>query len=274
MYTNHPIGEAPLVSQGGAVEISGISQELAIVILVLSVLAYALVNSIEIAIVALSRIRVRHLVEQGSAAARAIQRLQASQERFFAFIVLLQNLSVVTASAMGGIIAVDVVGGVWGFILGTVVMALGIALFGEITPKVLAAHAGDRYPLLVARPVEAIMWLLRPLVVVMAAAPGLLSRLLFGGRGGVTHTVTEAELRMLIDIGAAEGVVEQVEAELLEGVFHFGDRRVNEVMVPRTEVVWLEKGMTVGDLYAVFSEKPHSRFPVLQDGPDNVVGIV
>src|SRR3990172_4748485 len=245
MYIHLPSGGARLVSQGEAIEINGISQELAVVILVVSVLAYALVNSIEIAIVALSRIRVRHLVEQGSAAARAIQRLQASQEKFFAFIVLLQNLSVVTASAMGGIIAVDAVGGVWGFILGTVVMAFGIALLGEVTPKVLAAHAGDRYPLLVARPVEAVMWLMRPIVVVMAAAPGLLSRLLFGSREGVTHTVTEAELRMLIDIGAAEGVVEQVEAELLEGVFHFGDRRVNEVMIPRTEIVWLEKGMKI-----------------------------
>lgn len=274
MYIHHPSGAARLFSQGETIEISGISQELAIVILVLSVLSYALVNSIEIAIVALSRIRVRHLVEQGSAAARAIQRLQASQEKFFAFIVLLQNLSVVTASAMGGIIAVDAVGGLGGFILGTVVMALGVALLGEVTPKVLAAHAGDRYPLLVARPVEAVMWLMRPIVVVMAAAPGLLSRLLFGGRGGVTHTVTEAELRMLIDIGAAEGVVEQVEAELLEGVFHFGDRRVNEVMIPRTEVVWLEKGMAIGDLYRIFSERPHSRFPVFDDTPDNVVGIV
>src|SRR3990172_3657695 len=188
MYIHHPSGGARLFPPGETIEISGISQELAIVILVLSVLSYALVNSIEIAIVALSRIRVRHLVEQGSAAARAIQRLQASQEKFFAFIVLLQNLSVVTASA------------------------LGVALLGEVTPKVLAAHAGDRYPLLVARPVEAVMWLMRPIVLVMAAAPGLLSRLLFGSRTGVTHTVTEAELRMLIDIGAAEGVVEQVEA--------------------------------------------------------------
>src|SRR3990167_6438811 len=269
MYIHHPSGGARLFSQGETIEISGISQELAIVILVISVLSYALVNSIEIAIVALSRIRVRHLVEQGSAAARAIQRLQASQEKFFAFNVLLQNLSVVTASAMGGIIAVDAVGGLGGFILGTVVMAFGIALLGEVTPKVLAAHAGDRYPLLVARPVEAVMWLMLPIMMVIAAAPGLLSRLLFGSREGVTHTVTEAELRMLIDIGAAEGVV-----ELLEGVFHFGDRRVNEVMIPRTEIVWLEKGMKIGDLYRIFSERPHSRFPVFEDTPDNVVGIV
>src|SRR3989304_3374791 len=273
MYIHQRGCGARLFSQGETIEISGISQELAIVILVISVLSYALVNSIEIAIVALSRIRVRHLVEQGSAAARAIQRLQASQEKFFAFIVLLQNLSVVTASAMGGVIAVGAVGGVWGFSLGRVGVACGIALLGEVTPKVLAAHAGDRYPLLVARPVEAVMWLMRTVVEVMAAAPGLLSRLLFGSRTGVTHTVTEAELRMLIDIGAAEGVVEQVEAELLGGAFHFGDPRVDGVMVPRTGVVWLGKGMKSGDLYRIFSERPHSRFRLCEDTPPSVGAI-
>jgi putative hemolysin len=260
--------------QEHAIELTGIGQEWAVVILVVSILAYALVNSIEIAVVAVSRIRVRHRVEEGSAAARALQRLQSRQEYFFAFIVLLQNLSVVTASAMGGIIAVDAVGGLGGFVLGTVVMALTIALLGEVTPKVLAAHAGERYPLLVARPVEVMMWALRPLVILLAAAPSWLSRLLFGSREGLTHTVTEAELRMLIDIGAEEGAVEQEEAELLEAVFRFGDRRVNEIMVPRTEIVWLEKGMAIANLYRVFAERPHSRFPVFQETTDNVVGIV
>src|SRR3990172_2322719 len=180
MYIPHTSSFPVFASQEEAISISGVSTQLAIIILIVSVIAYALVNSIEIAIVAVNRIRVRHLVEQGHAAARAIQRLQARQERFFAFIVLLQNLFVVMASAMGGILALDAVGGVAGFILGTVVMTLGIALLGEVTPKVLAAHAGERFPLLVARPVEALMWLLRPVVEVMAAAPSLLSRLLFG----------------------------------------------------------------------------------------------
>jgi CBS domain containing-hemolysin-like protein len=261
-------------SQQEARDLSGVGLELAIVVLVLSVLAYALANSIEIAIVAVSRIRVRHLAEQGSGAARAIQRLQAKQERFFTFVVLLQNLSVILASTMGGILALDTVGGVGGIVVGTVVMTLGIALFGEVTPKVLAAHAGERYPLLVARPIELLMWLMRPLVTVLAAAPGFLSRSLFGAQASVTQTVTEAELRMLIDISAEEGAVAKAEAELLGRVFHFGDRRVNEVMVPRTEVVWLERASKVSDFYRLYGQHPHSRFPVYDESVDNVVGIV
>lgn len=273
MYEPIQGGASGLATQDAS-QISGVGPEVAAVILVLSVLAYATVNSVEIAIVAVDRLRVRHLVEQGSAGARAIQRLQARQERFFAFIVLLQNLSVILAASMGSILAADTVGGAWGIALGTVVMTLVIALLGEVTPKVLAAHAGPRYPLIVARPVELLMRLSQPLVAALAAAPSLVSRLLFGQRAAVIQTVTEAELRMLIDIGAEEGAVEEAEAELLERVFHFGDRRVNEIMVPRTEVVWLAKGTTVADFYRTFAQSPHTRFPVYEGSQDNVVGIV
>lgn len=273
MYAPHTsVSPEPAAQEGG--QISGVSNELAAIILVIGVIAYAIVNSIEIAIVAMNRIRVRHLAEQGSPAAKAIERLQARQERFFAFIVLLQNLSVVVAASMGGILSAEVVGGAAGVALGSVVMTLVIALLGEVTPKVLAAHAGDRYPLLVARPAEWLMTLMKPLVAVMAAAPSMLSRILFGERAGITPAVTEAELRMLIDIGAETGAVEEAEAELLERVFQFGDRRVNEIMVPRTEVVWLEKGATVEDFYQTFSSAPHTRFPVFENTQDNVVGIV
>jgi len=263
-----------ITAQEESIQFTGISIELAIAVLVASVCLYALVNSIEIAVVGASRIRVRHLAEQGNKAAIALKNLQEHQDRFFSLIVILQNVAVVLASTMGSIIAADIIGGIGGLVAGTVVMALGIALLGEVTPKVLAVHAGEGYPLLVARPTHLLMVALRPLVTVFAAAPRFFSRLLFGKGGGVTSTVTEAELRMLIDIGAAEGTVQGVEAELLERVFHFGDRKVNEVMVPRTEVVWLEDGSVVGDFFDTYAARPHSRFPVFKETVDNVVGIV
>lgn len=272
--------DVPLYSQsGGSVspqedvaQISGIPPEVAAIILVAALGLYALVNAVEIAVASVNRIRIRHLAEEGSMRARAVQSLLERQERFFAFIVLLQNVGVVLASTMGGFLALEVVGGVWGVIAGTVVLTLTIALFGEITPKVLAAHSGERFPLLVAPTVRLLMVFARPVVVVLAAAPTVLSRIIFGER--VTQSVSEAELRMLIDIGAEEGTVEEVEAELLDRVFRFGDRRVNEVMVPRTEIVWLEKQTTIRRFYETFVASPHSRFPVFEEDQDHVVGIV
>jgi putative hemolysin len=246
---------------------------LLIVVLIISVVAYSLVNSIEIAVVAANRIRVRHLAEEGSKSAQALERLRSNQDRFFAAIVLLQNLFVVLASSIGGVLAVEAAGG-YGLLVSAVAVTIVIALFGELAPKVLAARATERYALIIARPVEALTLVMRPLVAALIVVPNLFSRLFLGQRLVASPTVTEAELRMLIDIVAAEGAVAEQEAELLERVFQFRDRRVNEIMVPRTEVIWLEAGATINDFYALYAQHPHSRFPVFSDSIDNVTGVV
>jgi CBS domain containing-hemolysin-like protein len=238
-----------------------------------STAGYALVNTIEIAVIGASRIRIRHLAESGSKSAKALEHIRKREDRFFASIVLLQNLFVFIASSTAGLLAVDIAGG-WGLVVATLLGAATIALMGEVTPKVLAAQAPERLALLAARPTELLLVALRPVAAVFGAAPNLIARLLFGSEAKITPTVTEAELRMLIDISAEEGAVGQEEAELMERVFRFHDRRVYEVMIPRTEVVWLEAGTTVAGFYETFSKTPHSRFPVYRETPDSVVGIV
>jgi CBS domain containing-hemolysin-like protein len=262
---------APLLQEG--LSAGGLSASWGVALLVVSVAGYALVNTVEIAVVGASRIRTKHLAEQGRKSAQALERLRQRDDRFFAAIVLLQNLFVVIASTMAGFLAVEIAGG-WGLIFGTIIATGGIAVFGEVTPKVLAAQAADPIALAVARPVELLAVVLRPVVVAVAAAPNVLSRLLFRGDARVTHTVTEAELRMLIDIAAKERAVGEEEAELMERVFRFYDRHVYEVMIPRTEITWLESGTTVAEFYGVYSERPHSRFPVYHETIDNVVGVV
>lgn len=262
----------PHLLQVGAAN-GGLSIPWSVTLLVVSVISYALVNSVEIAIVGASQFRVRHLAAAGSKSAQALQRLRARTERFFAAIVLLQNLSVVVASSMAGLIAVDLAGG-WGLVFATIIVTGLIAVLGELVPKVLAARAADSMSLLVARPVELLTIVMRPIVVVLASVPNVLTRLLFGVDAKVTPTVTEAELRMLIGISAEEGAVGEEEAELMERVFRFYDRQASEVMVPRTEVVWLEAGTRVAEFYRIYDETPHSRFPVYRDSLDEVVGTV
>ncbi len=251
----------------------GLSVPAAIALLVFGIIFYAAVNSIEIAVVAANPIRLRHLAEEGRAGARALERLRADQDRFFAVIVLLQNLSVVLASSMASILALRVAGGA-GLIVSTVLTTLVLAVVGEFTPKVLAARASDRLAMLIARPAAAVVRLLSPLISLLVLLPDGLSRLFFGERRSITPTVTEAELRMLIGISAEEGAVEEREAALLERVFHFHDRRVNEVMIPRTEVVWLERDDTIKDYLSTFQEAPRTRFPIYHETQDNVVGVV
>jgi len=240
---------------------------LAIALFVGGLLGYALVNAVEIAVVASSRIRVRAAAEEGHRAARALARLKSEQERYFGVVVIFQNLCVFLASTAGTVIAVDAFG-TWGFLFSLVAIPLISAEFGEYTPKVVAARMPERIAFIAAIPMEFVVRIMSPLISALVVIPNLF------GRGGATHTVTEAELRMLIDIGAEEGAVGTGEAELLDRVFHFHDRRVNEIMIPRPDVVWLEQAETVREFYETFDKTPHSRFPVYDDTVDNVVGII
>jgi putative hemolysin len=97
---------------------------------------------------------------------------------------------------------------------------------------------------------------------------------LFGGMPVPRSLVSEEEIRTMISVGHKEGTVEKEEAEMLHKVFEFGNRPVSEVMVPRTEVVWVEKGTKLSDFLNLYAQSPLSRFPVYEDNRDNVVGIL
>jgi putative hemolysin len=254
----------PLLTEGASLSIP---MPLAIALFVGGLAGYAAVNAIEIAVVASSRLKVRAAAEEGHRSAKALQRLKGAQERYFGVVVICQNVSIFLASTSGTVIGVETFGS-WGYLASLIAIPLIAAEFGEYTPKVMAARTPERLAYAVAVPVELVVRLATPLINALAVIPNIF------GRGGVSHTVTEAELRMLIDIGAEEGSVGAGEAELLDRVFHFHDRRVREIMIPRPDVVWLERDETVREFYETFDQSPHSRFPVYHETVDDVVGIV
>ena len=94
---------------------------------------------------------------------------------------------------------------------------------------------------------------------------------------GITGTfpqIGEEEIRTLIAAGAQSGTMEAREAALLEKVFHFGDRQVREIMTPRPEIVWIERGTTLEEFLPIYLEHRHTRFPVYEGTTENVVGVL
>ncbi len=254
----------PLLAEGASFTFP---TPVAVALFVVGLVGYAAVNAIEIAVVASNKLRARAGAEEGHRSAIALDKLKSEQDTFFGAIVVLQNVFVFLVSTSGTVIAVALFGS-WGFIFSLVAVPLITTEFGEYSPKVIASRSADRIALAVALPVQALVWIMRPIIAALAVIPNMFVR------GGPGATVTEAELRMLIDIGAEEGAVNEDEAELLDRVFHFHDRRVTEIMIPRTEVTWLEKDETVAEFYETYRDAPHSRFPVYDDTVDNVVGII
>jgi putative hemolysin len=146
-------------------------------------------------------------------------------------------------------------------------------VFGEIVPKRIAMHSPERVASLVARPMRWLSAASAPFVAVLSVSTGFVLRL-FGLQQVRSDFMTDEELRLMIGISAEAGSVEEDEAELLDRVFHFGDRRVHEVMTPRNLAIGIERQATVDEFYAIYLSAPHARFPVFDQSPDKVVGIL
>jgi putative hemolysin len=157
--------------------------------------------------------------------------------------------------------------------IATIGLTIVLLVFSETTPKTLATHHAEKLSLLYARPVQAIAWLFTPFVVVLSWIASLFSRIV-GATPPSRSLVSEEEIRSMITVGHKEGTMEEDEAEMLHNVFEFGDRPVGEALVPRPEVVGVEKGTTLAGFLAVYAESPISRFPVYEENMDNIIGII
>lgn len=241
-------------------------------LLVLCLFLSAFFSASETAFIGLQRFRVEHMVNTEVAGAKRVARVIKHPEKFLSTVLLGNNFVNTTAAALGTLVAITL-WGERGVIISTIVLTALLLVFSETTPKTLATRHSERFALLFARPIEIVSWLLTPFVVALSWMASGISRL-FGGEPVARSLVSNEDIRAMISLGHKEGTVEQEQAEMLHKVFDFGDRPVGEVVVPRTEVVSLEKGIKMADFLKVYAQSPMSRFPVYEDNMDNVVGIL
>jgi putative hemolysin len=239
-----------------------------IVCLVLS----AFFSSSETAFTALQRVKVEHMVSTNVPGAQRVSRMRQHPEKLLSSILTGNNLVNTAAATLGTVLAISV-WGERGLIYATIGIAIILLIFCETTPKIIAAHNAERLSLRLSRFVEVASWVFTPAVLALSAIASRFSRLA-GGHPVAKSLVSEEEIRTMISVGHKEGTVEEAEAEMLHKVFDFGDRPVREVTVPRTEVVWVEKGTKLADFFNIYAESPVSRFPVFEESLDNVVGIL
>lgn len=251
------------------------SLSLQLALLAMSFLGVAFFTSAEAALVAVNKIRIQYLDDQGNAAAGVVNRVLAQHEKFFATILLSQNAFTIAATAIGTALAAHLLqNATYAAVLTTVVMTVTISIFGEITPKTLAATYSERWSLLAGRPVAFVMLVCTPFIYLFTALPRLMYKVMGTSPDRWQTRPTEGELRLMIDLSRQQGAVESDEAERLDRVFDFGDRRLSEIMTPRTEIVWVEKGTTLREFLALYAENSHTRFPVFEGTPETVLGVL
>ncbi len=248
-------------------------ETLYLVFLFICLVLSAFFSSSETAFISLERFRVQHMVETKVRGAKRVAKMLERPDRFLSTILLGNNLVNTAAVAIATILAINIWGQDTGVIIATFGMAMLLLIFAETVPKTFANRHAERLALLFVRPIEIISWIFSPVVVVLSWLVSGVTRLT-GGTPVPKSLVSDEEIRTMIMVGHKEGTVEKAEAEMLNAVFEFGDRPVSEMLVPRPEVVGIEKGETLAGFLAIYSESPISRFPVYEENMDNVVGVL
>lgn len=230
-------------------------------------------SSAESAFISIPRLRLHYLQDSGVKGARGLARVLDRPERFLATVLLGNNLVNIGAATLGTVMAVTAFGVPWGPVIATVAVTGIVLIFGELLPKTVAVHHAERLALSYVYPIRAFELALYPFV-------ALLDRIGLGFRRMVTDAeekrtlVSQGELRSAIDVGESEGLVEEGQAEMLHKVLEFANRSVSKVMVPRTEIAWVQEGSTLSEFFAIYADRPYSRFPVYRETTDNVIGIL
>lgn len=158
--------------------------------------------------------------------------------------------------------------------ISTGVMTFLILIFGEIAPKTYARDNAEKVALKAIKLLNFFSYILSPLVKFFLFAAGQLIRICGGRRGKFEPFMTEDEIRGLISLGEEEGVLEEEKKEMLEGIFEFGETKVREVMIPRPDIVAIEIGINLEDVFKLAISAGHSRILVFKEKIDNVVGIL
>ena len=243
------------------------------IVVLLLVLLSAFFSSAETAMTTVSRIRVQSLAEQGDKRAALLERIIADSGKMLSTILIGNNIVNMAVSALVTTLTIDVLGS--RFVgAATGLLTLVILLFGEITPKSMAAVHAERFALSYARVIYLLLILLTPVVFLVGKLSGGIIRLFGVDPNAKSSPLTEHELRTLVNESQKDGVIEREEKQMIYNVFDFGDSTAKDVMIPRVDMTFVEVNCTRQELLDIFREDRHTRFPVYEEDTDNVIGTI
>jgi putative hemolysin len=240
----------------------------------------------ETALISSRRARLQQRANTGEESAKQALRTFDNPNRFLATTQIVITLIGVLAGAFGGATLAEGLADVLKQIEPLAPSAEALSLFlvvlfitylslviGELVPKQLALNTPEAILLAVAAP---IIWLSRvvsPLVSLLNISTKFVTTML-GIKPSAEPSVTEEEIKVMLDQGTQAGTFEKTESMLVNRVFRLGDLRVDAIMTPRTDVTWLDVDDSMAEIYEKISKYPHARYPVAQGSLDNVLGIV
>jgi putative hemolysin len=264
--------------------VSGAAFELGFIVIL--VLLNGVFSATEIALVTIRRSRIQQLIDEGHRGAVRVQRLKEKPGRFLAVIQIGINFLGFLASAFAAVSLVEDMetwlaqfgalagaAGALALILVTGLLTIFTIIFGELVPKQIGLAHAERVAMSTSRLIEVLGVLFAPLVAFLTWVTHHVSRL-FGADVAAEDRISSEELRLIIEQGGEQGILEAEEEQMIHAVIELGDQRIHEVMVPRIAMVTLAATATFEDAIDTVIEEGHSRIPVYESSVDEIVGIL
>jgi putative hemolysin len=179
-----------------------------------------------------------------------------------------------TISAIITVLFIHLLGERWGLAAATLVSVSLVVVFCEVAPKILATKNTERVAIFVAPIMEVVLKVFNPLVVVFTKVSNGFLHLMRVEIPKRSPLLTEEEFRLMIEVGKEEGVLSEEERRMLHRIFEFGDIKINDVMIPREQMVSVNIRSTPDQVLDIFAEEGHARLPVYSGSPEDIIGII
>lgn len=244
-----------------------------IIVLIILLVLSGFFSMSETALMALSKIRIRHMVEDGVKGAKLVEKLTQDPNKLLGAILIGNNIVNILASSLATTLFVNAFGAS-GVGIATAVMTVLVLIFGEITPKSIAKQKSEQVALKVSKPISIIVKLFKPFIGIFTFISSGFIRLLGGNPKASEPFITEEELRTMVGVSEEEGVLEDVEKEMIFNVFDFADSQAKDVMVQRVNIVAVDSDATYEEVLDVIKKEQFSRIPVYNQTIDDIIGML
>ncbi|HBF4679809.1 TPA: HlyC/CorC family transporter, partial [Clostridioides difficile] len=244
-----------------------------IIFLIVLLIGSAFFSASETALMSLSKIRIRYMQDEGVKGAKLVSSLIENPNKLLSSILVGNNVVNIAATSISTSLFIGLMGEK-GVALATAVMTVLVLIFGEITPKTIAANNSEKVSLLVSKPIKAIIFILRPIVWIFNIITNIIFKLFGITNKGAKSFITEEELKTMVNVSHEEGVLEMEEREIINNVFEFGDMQAKNAMVQRIDMVAIDMEDSYDEIIQVFKTEKLSRMPVYEETIDDIVGIL
>lgn len=237
-----------------------------IVLVVVMMIFSALFSGTETAYSSVNKLRLKNYEAQGNKKATKALMLANRFDDVLTAVLIGNNIVNIATSSVSTLIFVDIFGSS-GAGISTAVITVLVLIFCEVLPKSYAKRNAEKISLLFASPLSVLVTVLKPFVWILNKMSSIF-------KGADSPTVTEDELKYMIDEIEEEGIIEEQESELVKSALDFDEITVNKILIPRVKIIGVEINESIDEIKKLFNQEMYSRMPVYEKSLDNITGII